>query len=377
MKLSVFVTFILVSACSITSAESNKTQFAHVAEVSHDLNAKLDEIVKEHKINTAAVAIIKGGEVVWEDYFGYQSPGVPASSETLFNVASITKTVTAETALRLAADRKISLDESISAYWVDPDLEDDARHSLLTPRMLLSHTSGFMNWRFFADDGKLAFVDEPGTTFGYSGEGFEYLARFIEAKMQMPFEDIARDYGIQNVMMRVNSDNFEQIAQTRDTEGNFPGYYCRPEGWCRSDGDFSAAGGMAISLKDYADFFIQSMRGDRLSANLVAQRSEIVAPEDAYDCSPVPEALCPIRSGYGLGWHVFELKGDRAIGHLGSDWSMVTMAYYYEGSRDGLIVFFNAPNRNGIAAMVDALRLLDPDSQHLHGYIARRARSHQ
>lgn len=345
-----------------------------------ELDGALREIVNRHAINTAAIAVIRNGAVVWSNHYGTQSPGVPAAATTLFDVGSITKTVVAETVLRLAADGKLSLDEPMSPYWVDPDLADDPRHEKLTPRLALSHTTGFMNWRYFTEDGTLAFTNPPGTRFGYSGEGFEYLTKFVEAKLGEPFEQLAQRYlfapfGITDVAMSVDPARFEQIAQSLDVDGQFPGYSCRPEGRCRKPGDFSAAGSMVITLADYARFLTLSMQESSLPPDLMRERNTLLAEEATIDCSPVPDVLCPTRVGYGLGWFIAELENNKTIGHRGSDWSVVSLAYYYEASKDGLVVFFNAPNRAGIAAMVDALQLLDPDSPELHGYIARRARA--
>ncbi len=364
----------LAQACSRTP--DTKDILSISAERASQVDRELENIITKHQINTAAIAVIENGDVVWTGYYGMQSPDVPASADTMFDIASITKTVVAETVLRLSIDGRISLDEPMSEYWVDPDIKDDLRHNQLTPRLVLSHRTGFMNWRFLTEDGKLAFKTDPGTALGYSGEGFQYLARFVEAKLGEPFEELARryvfePYNMDGAAMIVRPENFSRIAQTLDKDGQFSGYYCRPEGWCRDPGDFSAAGGMVITLQGYSHFLSQSMRGDGLTKKLKKERNRLLALEDKYNCDIVPEALCPLRVGYGLGWHIFELDKNKTIGHLGSDWSMVTMAYYYEDSRDGLVVFFNAPNQSGIAAMVDTLRLLDPDSPELHGYVSR------
>jgi len=368
----------LLGACSTLPPAADISPVS--AERAVELDGALADVMARHKINTAGVAVIKNGVVVWSNHYGQQSPGVPASSETLYDVGSITKTVVAETVLRLTVDGELSLDESMSRYWLDPDLEDDSRHRQLTPRMALSHTTGFMNWRFFAEGRKLAFINEPGTKFGYSGEGFEYLAKFVEAKLDQPFEQLARRYvfepsEINSAAMSVDPDKFPRIAQTLDADGQFPGYYCRPEGWCRETGDFSAAGSMVISLDDLARFMILSMRGEGLTSEAMAERNTLQSEQEPIDCNQVPGVLCPIRVGYGLGWNIVELENNKTLGHRGSDWSVVSLAYYYEASRDGLVVLFNAPNRAGIAAMVDVLQLLDPDSPELHGYIARRARA--
>jgi CubicO group peptidase (beta-lactamase class C family) len=343
------------------------------------LDKAFRELLDQHQINTLGVGVIKNGALVWQGEYGQQSPGVPASATTLFDVGSITKTITAETILRLAEDGELSLDESMAPYWVDPDLAGDPRHDRLTPRMALTHTSGLPNWRFFTDDRKLRFLNEPGTKFGYSGEGFEYLAKYAESKLGRPFEELVEAYvfepaGMRDVSMSVRAKNFPRIARPLDQDGTFPGYYCRPEGWCREEGDFAAAGSMVVTVADYAKFLIWSMHGEGLSAELLEDRNTIQGFEDDIDCSGTPGARCPERLGYGLGWNVTQLPNDRTIGHRGTDWSVVSLAYYYEGSGDGLIVLFNAPNRAGLAGMVDALELLDPRSAELHGYKARRDR---
>ena len=356
-----------------------QTSDTHVKRLEQGLKSILDT----HQINTAGIAIINNGEVTWQGYFGQQSTEVPASASTLFNVASITKTVTAETVLRLVNEGKLSLDESMANYWIDPDLKDDPEVHKLTPRMALTHTTGFPNWRFSEKDGKLKFKNKPGTTFGYSGEGIQYLAKFLEKKLAQSFEEIVRatifaPLNIHSASISVRETNFSRIAKPLDKNGKFHGFYCYPGGYCRKEASYSAAGDMVITVKDYANFMIATMASSNINQELVRDRSKIqgieVTPKDV-DCSQSKEALCPIKMGYGLGWNVTELSDETVIGHRGSDWSMVSLAYYYSGSKDGLVIFFNAPNKSGIAAMVDTLELLDPKSPEVHGYMFRRARA--
>jgi len=371
----------------ITGCGQSKAGNVDVETITKASAVELDKaflaLLKKHKVNTAGVAVIKNGKLVWQNQYGEQSPGIPASADTLFNVGSITKTVTAETILRLVAEGKLSLDESISPFWVDQDLKDDPTHQQLTARMLLTHQSGFMNWRFFSDDYKLKFINEPGTKFGYSGEGFQYLAKYAENKLAVPFEQLVKStifipLGMENVSISVQKENFSRIAKPLDENGKFYGYYCHPQGYCNKEGSSSAAANMVITVEDYAKFMIASIADKALSPELTEDRNTmqgIQARQQEIDCSDTPEILCPTQLGYGLGWAISQLKNDKLIGHRGTDWSVVSLAYYYQGSGDGLIIFFNAPNKAGIAAMVDALDLLDPDSPEIHGYKMRRARN--
>src|SRR5690606_29398864 len=93
--------------------------------------------------------------------WGERVPGERASADTLFNVASMAKPVSAEAVLRLASAGVFTLDEAMASAWIDPDLAADPRHRLLTPRLSLSHRSGLPNWRY-ETDGVLRFLREPG-----------------------------------------------------------------------------------------------------------------------------------------------------------------------------------------------------------------------
>ena len=154
------------------------TSAAQAAPLSRERVAALDAafpvLLKKHRVAGVGAAIIRKGQIAWTNVYGEQGPGVPATAQTMFNVASLTKRVTAETILRLVAAGQISLDEPMASHWVDPDTADDPRHRLLTPRIALSHQTGFLNWRRMSKSGKLAFVFDPGTGFGYSGEGYNY-----------------------------------------------------------------------------------------------------------------------------------------------------------------------------------------------------------
>ncbi len=174
-----------------TAQETSKAKLD--SELPHLFDQKVPEWLKKYDVPSAAIAYIKNGKLVWTAVYGEQSPGVPASKRTLYNIASLTKPISAEVILRLVSAGKISLDEPISAYWVDPDVKDNPWQNLLTPRLCLSHQTGFTNWRYQTNN-VLKFQWEPGTRTGYSGEGYDYVARFAEKKLGRPFEELAQEY---------------------------------------------------------------------------------------------------------------------------------------------------------------------------------------
>lgn len=274
----------------------------------HSLNEDFNTLLKEQNINTIGVSVIKAGEIVWLEHFGMQSPGIPASKKSLFNVGSITKTVSSQTMLELINDQQLKLDEPMSKHWVDPDLYQDVRHNMLTPMMALTHTTGFPNWRFFSPDKKLKFNHKPGTKYGYSGEGFEYLAKYIETKTKAPFEQLVNDYvfkpaGMNNVSFSVNKDHFQNMVQALDETGKFYGHYCRPEGWCLTEGHWSAAGDMVVSVEDYSKFLIWVMQRSRSNGALKKQIENIRINQDifkGFDCKKIP--MQNVQNARALAW---------------------------------------------------------------------------
>ncbi|MEP3224352.1 MAG: serine hydrolase domain-containing protein [Parasphingorhabdus sp.] len=332
---------------------------------------KFSTLMSEHKILTAGVAVIEGGKLVWSGNFGMQSPSVPASSKTQYNVGSVTKAVTAETVLRLVELGEISLDESMSGHWIDPDLSGDSRHEQLTPRIALIHKTGFPNWRFFTPERKLKFLTNPGEVFGYSGEGYEYLAKFAEKKTGEKFDALVQKHlfepnKITNAAFSIDTENFGKIAQTKDSSGKFPGHYCYPEnGYCRNPGSSTAADDLVITIQDYAKFLIYVMTEKGYSSEIAKDRNTVQSDKGenaTVDCQKVPTPNCPQAQGYGLGWEVIDYGDRKIISHGGSDWHELALTYFDTASRDGVIIFLNAPNMVALEAMPKAIAILDPGS---------------
>src|SRR6185295_2724162 len=101
--------------------------------------------------------------------------GRPVDPRTIFEAASISKPIVALGALDLVRRGALSLDTPLDAYLPEPYLPVDRRASTITARMVLGHTTGFPNWRPRGEP--LALLRDPGTRFGYSGEGYVYLQR--------------------------------------------------------------------------------------------------------------------------------------------------------------------------------------------------------
>ncbi|MBB1059561.1 beta-lactamase family protein [Lysobacter spongiae] len=143
MRLLPLAAMLLLGACTtIASTQPPPPANGRVALPAPDAGPALDAVLRREGIVTAGIGILRDGKLVWSHYHGDQAPGQRAGASTRFNVASITKLVTAETALRLVASGDLDLDAPLAPYWVDPDVTGDSRHEALTARMVLDHPPG-------------------------------------------------------------------------------------------------------------------------------------------------------------------------------------------------------------------------------------------
>jgi CubicO group peptidase (beta-lactamase class C family) len=160
MRLPVFMCAALLISARLSAQTSLPP--ATDAERKHQLDQQVPGWLKEFNVSSASIAYIDSGKIALTAYYGDQVPGgPPANEKTLYNVASLTKPITAEVILRMSSEQKLSLDEPLSPFWIDPDIKDNPWTKLLTPRICLSHQTGFTNWRY-QTKGVLTFQWETG-----------------------------------------------------------------------------------------------------------------------------------------------------------------------------------------------------------------------
>jgi CubicO group peptidase (beta-lactamase class C family) len=150
-----------------------------------DTYSRIEKLLKENNVPAVGIGIIRDNELCQVNVFGkLKKDGNTAPYNTIFNVASLTKPIVGMLTLKLVSMGKWNLDEPIAKYWTDPDIKNDPRNKKITTRIILSHQTGFKNWRYLNPSGKLTIDFEPGTKFSYSGEGYEYLQKVLEIKFK-------------------------------------------------------------------------------------------------------------------------------------------------------------------------------------------------
>lgn len=244
------------------------------------IKAEAARLMAAEQVVGMAVAVIDDGMVVHVGAYGLRNVErkLPLESDTVMYGASLTKAAFAYMILQLVDEGRIDLDASIAKYLKKPlpayedyaDLAGDERWRKLTARVILTHATGFPNFRWLDDDKRLRFHREPGARYGYSAEGFYILQTVLEdglglnvgAEMKRRVFD---RFGLTRTSMQWRADFAGNLADGYDIDGKFEVHDMRD--------NVSAAGSMDTSIADQARLWAGIMRGDGLSA---ASRAEMV-----------------------------------------------------------------------------------------------------
>lgn len=293
--------------------------------------AATEQWMRAQAIPAVGIGSIRDGKIQEVTVYGSNEHGNPYPNNTIFNVASLTKPITAMVVLKLVDAGTWNLDEPIYRYWTDPDVAHDPRSRQLTTRHILSHQSGFPNWRSNNADGKLAFEFAPGTAYQYSGEGFEYLRRAVEHATRKTLEQLAEELIFQPLGMK---DTRFYWDSTMD-ESRFAK-------WHREDGSLyntyrstsaNGADDVLTTVEDYSRFMVHIINGAGLRKELYQEMiSEQVRIQP--------------RKYFGLGWWVDEHvnTNEHALVHGGDDIGVHTIAFLLPDSRQGLLIITNSDN---------------------------------
>ncbi|HEL3864217.1 TPA: beta-lactamase family protein [Stenotrophomonas maltophilia] len=253
------------------------------------IDAEAKRLMQVAHARGMAVAVVDGGKVVHVAAYGERNAaGEPLQTDTVMYAASLTKMAFGHLIAQLAQDKVIDLDASIASA-LDRPLPDcpaepkkyadytvlagDERWRRLTPRLLLNHASGFANFAFLEPDGKLKFHFDPGSRYGYSGEGLILLQFVLERGLGQDVGTLMQQrvfdrFGMPRTSMMWREDFATNLADGWTAEGTTEPHDERSR--------VRAAGSMDTTIADMGNFAAGYVSGQGLSASM---RRELVRPQ--------------------------------------------------------------------------------------------------
>ena len=325
-----------------------------------EVTATVERLMRAGRVPNLALAILNRSEIVYQRGFGWRDVErqLPLGDTTVMYAASFTKAMFAYMVMQLVQEGRLELDRPIERYLPRPlpeyekyaDLAGDERWRRITPRMLLSHTAGFPNWRFLNPGEKLDIKFEPGARYAYSGEGINLLQFVLEQGMGMNVDSLMRQrvferFGMTRTSMTWRADFEADHAIGYDETGKALGHRRRT--------GVRAAGSADSDLADVARFLRGVMRGDGLTP---AARQEMLRPQvrirSAHQFPTLLEETTDrddaVALSYGLGWGVMRTPHGPAFFKEGHDDGWENYMIAFDGPKTGLIVMTNSSNGESI-----------------------------
>ncbi len=325
-----------------------------------EIDRSAADLMKAAEVTGAGIAIFNHGEIAYLKAYGFRDKekNLPLTVDSVMSGASFSKVAFAYLVMELVDDGKVDLDRPIYQYLPKPlpdypgyaDLADDSRYKQITARMLLSHTSGFPNWRWLEDDHKLRIHFEPGSRFAYSGEGIDLLQLVVEEITHKPLAELMQD----RVFAPIGMTRTSMIWEDRFSNDFANGYdeYGRSLGrkeWKKGD----AAGSMLTTPHDFALFVQAVMDGKGLKATT---REQMLSPQiqinSKHEFPSLNEEITDenkaIRLSYGLAWGLYWTPYGEVFFKEGHDDGWRNYTACFDKQKSGIVIMTNSSNGEGI-----------------------------
>ena len=350
------------------------------------VDAVFREVAERLHAPGAAWGVVIDGELAHAGAVGYRdvTTKAPVDADTVFRIASMTKSFTAVAILGLRDEGKLSLDDPAERYV--PELKElrypTADSPRITIRHLLSHSEGFPEDNPWGDQQLglsqaqmaelmrkgIPFSNAPGVAYEYSNYGFAILGAIVARVSGMPYNEylaarILRPLGMTSTTMEPSAVRPDRLAH---------GYRWEDERWKAEpllpDGAFGPMGGMLTSVRDLGRYVAAQLAAwpprDEAEAGPVRRASlrEMQQVARSGTATAVRDAAGGLQlnaPGYGYGLRVYQTCAFRhVVEHSGGLPGFGSQMRWLPEYGVGLIAFGNVTYTGWSRAITLALEAL-------------------
>lgn len=301
--------------------------------------------MREASVPGLAIGIMQDATLVWRRGFGVTDARseAPVTDQTMFEAASMSKPVFAYVVMKLCETGVLSLDTPLTRYAAEPFLEGDSRLDLITARHVLSHTTGFQNWRSEKDPLRIHFT--PGEKYLYSGEGYNYLQTVVTHLLGQPFETYMKARLFDPLAMRSTGYVWNETFATRMARPHDPnGKPLNNKKSTPADvARYGSAGALLTTPTDYAKFVIAIISPKPADAFRLTGGSltEMLRPQVSIEGGRYP-------ASWALGWQIFHNANRDFIYHGGDNEGFHCAAVASVAGKSGFVAMTNGENGSSV-----------------------------
>lgn len=305
-----------------------------------------------------AVAVVRDTQVIYAKGFGWADVEArrPVTPETIFYIASTTKSFTGLAAVLLDEQGRLDLDAPLSRYLPAARLQAPLNADSITLRSLLSHTHGIDNdgpivYRTaytgeHTNDQLLALLSahppaKTGRAYVYGNVGYNIAALAMDVALGEGWRDVLQrlifqPLGMSSTSAYVSRMPAERLAQPYRREPT--GFTRAPYG--KGDANMQAAGGLVSTAADMARWLEAHINGGVIDGRRVFPAS-VVAETHRRQATLQQNARGLALNGYGFGWQIGTLGADTILNHGGGFLGFSTSMSFMPQRRIGVVVMTN------------------------------------
>lgn len=330
-----------------------------------DLPAAIEQVVREqmaaHHVPGVAVGVVHEGRF-FAGAFGVTNleHPLPVTTDTLFQIGSTSKTVTATALMTLVDEGKVHLDAPIRTCLPGFRLQSEADAAALTPAHLVTHRGGFPG-DYFKDTGRgddamaryvAKLANSPqltpaGAVFSYSNAGFYLLGHLVETVAGQPFEQVIEQRIFRPLGMDRSFYFAEQAITHRVAAGHVQTaegvFVARPWHMPRSG---NAGGGIVSSVLDQLRYAAFHLGDGNAPGGRILQPGQV-----AFMQQPLAEAGS-MADAFGVSWMLKRIGGERFVFHGGATNGQLSAFELAPDRSYGCTVLTNADSGRGVRTAV-------------------------